>query len=50
LHYRFTRRKKELVDFAASESGMTAYFCARYKNQKMGGKPQSMIGIKRNHS
>jgi hypothetical protein len=34
LHYHFTRRKKELVDFAASESGMTAYFCARYENQK----------------
>jgi hypothetical protein len=34
LHYRFTRRKKELVDFDASESGMTAYFCARYENQK----------------
>jgi hypothetical protein len=30
----FTRRKKELVDFDASESGMTAYFCARYENQK----------------
>jgi hypothetical protein len=34
LHYRFTRRKKELIDFAAGESGMTAYFCARYENQK----------------
>jgi hypothetical protein len=34
LHYRFTRRKKELVGFDASESGMTAYFCARYENQK----------------
>jgi hypothetical protein len=34
LHYRYTRRKKELVDFDASESGMTAYFCARYENQK----------------
>jgi hypothetical protein len=34
LHYRFTRRKREPVDFAASESGMTAYFCARYENQK----------------
>jgi hypothetical protein len=31
---RFTRRKKELVDFDAAESGMTAYFCARYENQK----------------
>jgi hypothetical protein len=30
----FTHRKKELVDFDASESGMTAYFCARYENQK----------------
>jgi hypothetical protein len=34
LHYRFTRRKKEPVDFAAEESGMTAYFCARYENRK----------------
>jgi hypothetical protein len=34
LHYKFTRRKKELVDFDASESGMTACFCARYENQK----------------
>ena len=34
LHHRFTHRKKELVDFDASESGMTAYFCARYDNQK----------------
>jgi hypothetical protein len=23
-----------MVDFAAGESGMTAYFCARYENQK----------------
>jgi hypothetical protein len=34
LHYRFTRRKKELMSFDAAESGMTAYFCARYENQK----------------
>jgi hypothetical protein len=34
LHYRFTRRKKELVNFDAGESGMTAYFCARYENPK----------------
>ncbi|MDR2746562.1 MAG: hypothetical protein LBB77_03865 [Treponema sp.] len=34
LHYRFTRRKKELVNFDASESGMIAWFCARYENQK----------------
>jgi hypothetical protein len=34
LHYRFTRRKKEMVDFEALESGMTACFCARYENQK----------------
>jgi hypothetical protein len=34
LHYRFTRRKKEPVGFDAGESGMTAYFCARYENQK----------------
>jgi hypothetical protein len=34
LHYRFTRRKKELVTFDPSEYGMKAYFCARYENQK----------------
>jgi hypothetical protein len=34
LHYRFTRRKKEPVNFDASESGMTAYCCARYENGK----------------
>jgi hypothetical protein len=34
LHYRFTRRRKELVDFDANESGMKVYFCARYENQK----------------
>jgi hypothetical protein len=33
-HFIFTRRGKELKDFAAAESGMTAYFCARYENQK----------------
>jgi hypothetical protein len=34
LHYRFTCRKKELIDFDASESGMTVYFWVRYENQK----------------
>ncbi|MDR1466052.1 MAG: hypothetical protein LBI40_00305 [Treponema sp.] len=34
LHYRFTRRRKELVAFDAAEAGMTAFFCARYENQK----------------
>ncbi|MDR0374455.1 MAG: hypothetical protein LBH85_01850 [Treponema sp.] len=34
LHFRFTRRKTELVEFDAMESGMTAFFCARYENQK----------------
>jgi hypothetical protein len=34
LYYRFTRREKELVEFDAAESGMTAYFCARYENRK----------------
>jgi hypothetical protein len=33
-HYTFTRRKKEQIVFDAGESGMTAYFCARYENQK----------------
>jgi hypothetical protein len=34
LHYRFTRRKKELLTFEAAESGMTAYVCCRYENAK----------------
>lgn len=34
LHYRFTRRKTEVISFAAEESGMTAYFCSRYENGK----------------
>jgi hypothetical protein len=34
IHHAFTRRSKELVVFDAAESGMTAYFCARYENQK----------------
>jgi hypothetical protein len=34
LHCRFTRRKKEHISFEAHEAGMTAYFCARYENQK----------------
>jgi hypothetical protein len=34
LHYRFTRRKTEIVGFPADEAGMTAYFCARYENKK----------------
>jgi hypothetical protein len=33
-HHVFTRRGRELVAFDAAESGMTAYFCARYENQK----------------
>jgi hypothetical protein len=34
MHHTFTRRGRELVVFDAAESGMTAYFCARYENQK----------------
>jgi hypothetical protein len=34
LHYRFTRRKTEVISFPAEEAGMTAYFCARYENDK----------------
>jgi hypothetical protein len=34
LHYRFTRRKTGIIAFAAEESGMTAFFCARYENGK----------------
>jgi hypothetical protein len=32
LHYRFTRRSKERVEFAGTEAGMIAYYCARYEN------------------
>jgi hypothetical protein len=38
-HSRFTRRKKELVDFPAKDSGKTVYFCVRYENAK--GEPRS---------
>jgi hypothetical protein len=31
---KFTRRKKELFDFAAEDSGKTVYFCVRYENAK----------------
>jgi hypothetical protein len=34
LHYRFTRRRKELLVFDAAESGMTVYVCCRYENAK----------------
>jgi hypothetical protein len=34
LYYRFTRKKKEVVVFDPDDAGMTAYFCARYENQK----------------
>jgi hypothetical protein len=34
---KFTRRKKELMDFAQEDSGKTAYFCIRYENTK--GQP-----------
>jgi hypothetical protein len=30
----FTRRKKELMDLPAVDSGKTAYFCIRYENAK----------------
>ena len=33
-HSKFTRRKKELFDFNAVDSGKTAYFCIRYENSK----------------
>lgn len=33
-HSKFTRRKKELFDFNATDSGKTAYFCVRYENSK----------------
>jgi hypothetical protein len=31
---KFTRRKKELLDFAQEDSGKTAYFCIRFENAK----------------
>jgi hypothetical protein len=34
LYYKSTRKKKVIVGFDPHESGMTAYFCARYENQK----------------
>ncbi|MDR2440769.1 MAG: hypothetical protein LBE12_15515 [Planctomycetaceae bacterium] len=36
-HSRFTRRKKELFDFAQEDSGKMVYFCVRYENAK--GEP-----------
>jgi hypothetical protein len=30
----FTRRKKEIMDLPAEDSGKTAYFCIRYENAK----------------
>jgi hypothetical protein len=36
-HSKFTRRKKELFDFAQEDSGKTVYFCIRYENSK--GEP-----------
>jgi hypothetical protein len=36
-HSKFTRRKKELFDFPAEDSGKTVYFCIRYENAK--GEP-----------
>jgi hypothetical protein len=34
LHFRFTRRRKEKMLFAAEEGGMTAWVCCRYENRK----------------
>jgi hypothetical protein len=33
-HSKFTRRKKELFDFAQEDSGKTVYFCIQYENAK----------------
>jgi hypothetical protein len=33
-HSKFTRRKRELFDFAQEDSGTRAYFCIRYENAK----------------
>jgi hypothetical protein len=36
-HSKFTRRKKELFDFPAEDSGKTVFFCVRFENAK--GEP-----------
>ncbi|MDR3198778.1 MAG: hypothetical protein LBU34_13000 [Planctomycetaceae bacterium] len=36
-HSKFTRRKRELLDFPQEDSGKTIYFCIRYENAK--GEP-----------
>jgi hypothetical protein len=36
-HSRFTRRKREIFDFAAEDSGKTVFFCVRFENAK--GEP-----------
>jgi hypothetical protein len=36
-HSKFTRRKKELLDFPAEDSGKTVFFCIRFENAK--GEP-----------
>jgi hypothetical protein len=33
-HSKFTRRKRELFDFAGDDSGKTVYFCIQYENAK----------------
>ena len=33
-HSKFTRRRKELFDFHAVDSGKTVYFCIQYENSK----------------
>jgi hypothetical protein len=33
-HSLFTKRKRELFDFPAEDSGKTVYFCIRYENSK----------------
>jgi hypothetical protein len=40
---KFTRRKKELFDFAQEDSGKTAYFCVCYENAKGDSGPWGPI-------
>jgi hypothetical protein len=42
-HSKFTRRKKELFDFAQEDSGKRAYFCVRYENAKGEPGPQGPV-------
>jgi hypothetical protein len=42
-HSKFTRRKKELLDFPQEDSGKAAYFCARFENSKGDAGPWGVM-------